>query len=103
MSAPERLGHPVGGVLAERGGDVGVTLGLAELGVAEDLLDDADVDALLEQERGGGVAGVMDSCGPDACFLDQGLPVFPVVAGVDRGAGRGWRRRGPSLARPLPR
>jgi hypothetical protein len=30
---------------------VGVALSLAELRVAEDLLDDADVDALLEQER----------------------------------------------------
>lgn len=31
-----------GGVLAERGRDVRVALGLAQLRVAEDLLDDAD-------------------------------------------------------------
>jgi len=81
------LGHAVGGVLAERGGDVGVALGLAELGVAEDLLHDADADALLEQERGCGVAGVMHSRGSETGFFDQGSPVFPVVAGVDRHAG----------------
>ena len=52
-------------MLAERGRDVGVALGLAELGVAEDLLDDADADALLEQEGRGCVTGVMYPGGPD--------------------------------------
>ena len=44
--SPQGLPHPVGGVLGERRGDVGIALGLAELGVPEDLLHDANVDAL---------------------------------------------------------
>jgi hypothetical protein len=52
--SPQGLPHPVGGVLGEFRGDVGVALGLAELGVPEDLLHDADVDALAQQERRGG-------------------------------------------------
>jgi hypothetical protein len=48
--APQGFLHPVGGVLGEFQADVGVALGLAELGVPEDLLD-ADVDALLQQKR----------------------------------------------------
>ena len=44
--SPQGLAHPVGGVLGERRGDVGIALGLAELRVPEDLLHDADVDAL---------------------------------------------------------
>jgi len=40
-------------------GDVGVALGGAELGVAQYLLNDADVDAVFEEQRGGGVAGVV--------------------------------------------
>jgi hypothetical protein len=47
-SSPEGFGHPVGRVLAEGSSDVGVALGLAELGVAEDLLDNADADALVK-------------------------------------------------------
>jgi hypothetical protein len=38
---PERLAHLIGGVLREFRDDVCVALGLAELGVAEDLLHDA--------------------------------------------------------------
>jgi hypothetical protein len=41
-------GHPLGRVPAQLGRDVGVALGLADLGVTEDLLDDADADALLQ-------------------------------------------------------
>jgi hypothetical protein len=41
------------GVLAECAGDVRAALRLADLGVAEDLLDDPDVDALPQQERRG--------------------------------------------------
>jgi len=44
-SAPEGFRHPDGRVLAEGSRDVGVALGLAELGVPEDLLYDADADA----------------------------------------------------------
>ena len=74
-------------MLGEFRRDVGVALGLAELGVAEDLLDDADVDALLQQERRGGVPGVVDPGFPDSSSGQQRVPVFPVVVGVDRRAG----------------
>jgi hypothetical protein len=46
--APQGAGHPPGRVPAQLGRDVGVALGLADLGVTEDLLDDADADALLQ-------------------------------------------------------
>jgi hypothetical protein len=39
--------------------------------VTEDLLDDADADALLEQEGRGRVAGVMYAGIPDAGLLDE--------------------------------
>ncbi|MFI7636884.1 hypothetical protein [Nonomuraea sp. NPDC049400] len=39
-------------------------------GVAEDLLNDADVHALLDEERRGGVPGVVDSDVPDGVHVD---------------------------------
>ena len=69
--APQGFGHAVGGVLAERGRDVRVARGLAQLRVAEDLLDDADADALLEQEGRSRVAGVMYADVPDSGLLDK--------------------------------
>jgi hypothetical protein len=47
-SAPQCLTDLIGGVPGEFRCDVGAALGLAELGVAENLLDDADVDALFQ-------------------------------------------------------
>ena len=52
--------------------DVGVTLGSSDGGMAEELLDDSEVGAVLEEEGGGGVAEhvggdvTLDSC----CFRD---------------------------------
>jgi hypothetical protein len=66
----------------------GVALGLDELGVAKNLLDDADADALFEQERRRSVPSVMDPCLPDSGFLVEGMPVLPVISGVDRRTGR---------------
>jgi hypothetical protein len=51
QSAPQGFGHAVGGVLAERGRDMGVALGLAELGMAEDLLDDGKARTSLAFPR----------------------------------------------------
>ena len=75
-------------MLGEFGGDVGVALGLAELGVPEDLLYDPDVDALLQQERRRGVPGVVDPGLADPRSAEQRVPVIPVVVGVDWRAGR---------------
>ena len=65
--------------------------------MAEDLLDDADADALLEQERRGRVTGVMNSRGSDFGCIDQRPPVLPVIARVDRRASRGAEDQIPVL------
>jgi hypothetical protein len=69
--SPQRVGHSIGCVAAESGRDVRVALGLAQLGVPEDLLHDADSGALLQQERGGRVPGIMNPRGPDACLGEE--------------------------------
>ena len=52
--------------------DPGVDLGRLELGVAEHLLDEADVGAALEHQRRHGVAEEMAAAGlVDAGGLDQ--------------------------------
>ena len=76
---------------------MGVALGLAELRVAEDLLDDADVRALFQQERGGCVTGVMNTRGAHLTFVEQGSPVFPIIMGVNRAAGRSAEDQVPVL------
>jgi hypothetical protein len=58
-------------VLAEGSGDVRVALSLAELGVAEDLLHDADADALIDQQGSGSVASIVDSRIPEARRTDE--------------------------------
>lgn len=68
---------------AEGSGDVGVALGLAELGVPQDLLYGPDADALVEQQGRGRVACIVD---PGVRRADECTPVFPVVARVDRRA-----------------
>ena len=85
-SAPEGFRHPVGRVLAEGSRDVGVALGLAELGVPEDLLDHADANALVEQQGRCRVACIMNPGVAEAGRTDECTPVFPVVARVDRRA-----------------
>lgn len=59
--SPESGAHALAGVLHLGTGDVGVTLRRRHPGVAEDLLHDPDVDALLHEERSGGVAGVVET------------------------------------------
>jgi hypothetical protein len=56
--------------------------------MAEYFLDDSDVDALLHEERPGGVAGVVEPARSDARRGDDGLPPAPIVTAVDRVAGR---------------
>lgn len=66
VPAPQARPHALAGVLHLgtgdlhlRTGDAGVTLSGRDAGVAEDLLHDPDVDALLDEERPGRVGGVM--------------------------------------------
>jgi hypothetical protein len=87
-SAPQCLTDLIGGVPGELRSGVGVALGLAELGVAEDLLHNADVDALLEQQRPGCMPGVVYTRLADSGGGQQRAPVFPVIMRVDRRARR---------------
>lgn len=82
-SAPPGAARAVCRVPGKLANDVGVSLGRADLGVAQDLLDDADVHALLQQHRRCGIAGAVDPCVSDARSLEEGLPLS-IVARVDR-------------------
>ena len=55
--------------------------------MAEDSHHDALVDALGQEQRGGGVAGVMQPGIADPGRLEQRFPFAPVGAGIDRLAG----------------
>lgn len=65
---------------------MGVAICGRHAGVTEDLLYDADVDALLDQEGRGGVAGVVDPDISYAGLSEDGLPLLPVLCTFDRSA-----------------
>lgn len=65
---------------------MGVALCGGDPGVAEDLLYDSDVDALLYQQGRRCVPGVMDPRVSDAGLLEDGLPLLPVLRTLDRAA-----------------
>ena len=50
---------------------MGVALGNADVRVAKDFLDDADVDSLFDKKRGGGVAAVVNSGVADAGLAEE--------------------------------
>jgi hypothetical protein len=52
--------------------------------MATHLLDDADVHALLDQQRRRGMPGVMDPCVPHPSLPENRLPGSPVVGAFDR-------------------
>ncbi|MET7459007.1 hypothetical protein [Nonomuraea sp. NPDC005501] len=54
--------------------------------MAEDLLHDSDVHALLDEERRGGVPGVMDANVSDAGLFEDRLPALPVLGSFDGSA-----------------
>jgi hypothetical protein len=54
--------------------------------VAQDLLNDADVDALLDEERSGGMPGVVEASVSDSGLLEDGLPLSSVFGAADRAA-----------------
>jgi len=63
-----------------------VALGDPDVGVAQYLLHDADVDALLHEKCARSVTAIVDSGVADAGFPEECLPLLPVVARVDRSA-----------------
>lgn len=84
---------------------MGVSLCCRHPGVAKHLLHDADVDALLDQQRGGGVPGVMDASVPDLSLAQDGLPRPPILGALDRAAAPGGEHQvvvGPRATRPQP-
>jgi hypothetical protein len=52
--------------------------------VTEDLLDHADVYALLDEERPAGMPSVVQPGIADAGLSEDGLPLAPVVGAVER-------------------
>ncbi|MDA0631878.1 hypothetical protein OUY22_00490 [Nonomuraea sp. MCN248] len=56
--------------------------------MTENLLYDTDVHTLLDEERRGGVPGVVDPDVPDAGLLEDGLP-----AAIDQVREPAWARR----------
>ena len=90
-SAPKGLADSISCVAGCGRCNMSVTLGNSNIGVAEDLLHDADMDALLDEERAGGVAAVVDSGVADAGLAEECfplLPLLPVAPRVDRPAVR---------------
>jgi hypothetical protein len=59
------------------GSGVGIPLRGRDACVARDLLDDADVDALLDEESGGGVPGIVETAVPYTGLFEDGLPLSP--------------------------
>ena len=65
---------------------MGVALGRRHPRVAKYLLDDADVHALFEQQRRGGMPGIMDPGIPHPGMPKDRLPGPPVLGTFDRTA-----------------
>jgi hypothetical protein len=53
-------------------------------GMAKNFLNDADVNALLDQQRRRCVPGIVDSGIPHLRLLEDGLPDPPVLGALDR-------------------
>jgi len=73
--------------------------------MAKHLLDDADVDALRDQQSRGCVPGIVDPGIPDLRLLEDGLPGPPVLGAFDRTAAPGGEHQimiRPRTARPQP-
>jgi hypothetical protein len=73
--------------------------------MAKDLLDDADMHALLDQESRGSVAGIVDPGVPDLRLPKDDLPRAPVLSPFDRAAAPGGENQvmiHPRAARPQP-
>ena len=83
--------YELGGLALEMRQDVAVGVqGEADAGVAESLLNDLGMDALLQHERGRRVAQIMESDLGQASPLEQGLETSVQIPGVNRGAQGGW-------------
>jgi len=85
-----------GGRLESRLGQLGVDHGSLGVGVAQDLLDDAEIDALFQQVGGVGMTQGMDR-GP---LVDPGLGERLLEGNLHTGNGQRGRRGGFPAATP---
>ena len=79
---------------------MGVALRCRHPGMAKHLLDDADMDALLNQQSRSGVPRIVDPGVADLRLGEDGLPGPPVLGAFDRAAALGGENQ-IALAVPL--
>jgi len=83
----EDAAEGVDGLAREAESDVGVDAGGdADVGVAEEFLDDDEIDALLQEQGGGRVSEVVEADRPEPCALEEAAEAAGEVGGVERPA-----------------
>jgi len=103
--APQRLTHPLARVLHLERGHVGVALSCRHPGVAKYLLDNADMNALRDQQGRSGVPGIVYPGVPDPGLPENVLPGPPVLSPFNRTAvscGEHQVMVRPGVPRPQP-
>lgn len=89
-SGAEGVAEGVDGLALEAESDVGVDAGCdADVGVAEEFLDDDEVDALFQEQGGSGVAEVVEADGPESRLVEEAAEAAGEVGWVERSAGGG--------------
>jgi hypothetical protein len=84
--AEKRLPEAVRAVVRQRRGHIHVVARHPDVGVAEQLLNDRQGDALVYRDGGGRVSHRMHAMVPQAGRLQDVRPLLPVGAGIERPA-----------------
>lgn len=85
-----RAAEGVDGLALGAESDVGVDAGGdADVGVAEEFLDDDEVDALLKEQGGGRMPEIVEADRPEFCAVEEAPKAAGQVGGVERLALRG--------------
>lgn len=82
----EDAAEGVDGLTLEAESYVGVD---ADVGVAEEFLDDDEIDALFQEQGGGRVPEIMEADRPEVCAVEEAPKAAGQVGGVERPALRG--------------
>ncbi|GLU50256.1 hypothetical protein Nans01_46070 [Nocardiopsis ansamitocini] len=82
----EGVAQGVDGLALEAESDVGVD---ADAGVAEEFLDDDEIDALLQEQSGGRVPKIVEANRPESCAVEEAAKAAGEVGGVERPVVRG--------------
>jgi hypothetical protein len=89
VGGAEDVAQRVDGLTLEAESDVGVDAGGdADVGVAEEFLDDDEVDALFQEQGGGRVAEVVEADRPESGVVEEATEAAGEVAGVEPGLRR---------------